>query len=209
MIIFSKTCVQWHITCDEVTSKVYVGTMKRDTMMAKWISKVLIDRSQYTRRTERGMQWKDDLYIDTYLPFSLRLPSGFLQGCGYIKMACKSAMVSHLMHYLDDYINWREQVSWSVSTTRFVWKTHVTSWVFWLPMKNVRIVSHNHIHKDQNRFLSHEAKIARGQTEEDSLWAGEMDWQKGQVEVRTRITAGTTATHIQDCKSSYVGRRGL
>ena len=88
-------------------------------------------------------------------------------------------------------------------------KTHVTSWVFWLPMKNVRIVSHNHIHKDQNRFLSHEAKIARGQTEEDSLWAGEMDWQKGQVEVRTRITAGTTAIHIQDCKSSYVGRRGL
>ena len=67
------------------------------------------------------------------------------------------------MHYLDNYINWREQVSWSVRTTGLSEKTHVTSWVFWLPMKNVRVISHNHIHKDQNRFLSHEAKIARGQ----------------------------------------------
>ena len=34
-----------------------------------------------------------------------------------------------------------------------------------------------------------------------------MDWQKGWVEVRTRITAGTAATHNQNCKSRYVARR--
>ena len=54
-----------------------------------------------------GMQWKDHVYIDTCLPFGLRsAPRIFTEMADMLEWCAKQQGVSHLMHYLDDYITW-------------------------------------------------------------------------------------------------------
>ena len=105
--ILIEACSVTYITCDEVADK--VGTMGRSTMMAK------VDlKSAYRMvpvhpedRKLLGMQWKDNVYIDTCLPFGLRsAPRIFIEVADMLEWCAKQQGVSHLMHYLDDYITW-------------------------------------------------------------------------------------------------------
>ena len=52
-----------------------------------------------------GMQWKGELYVDTCLPFGLRsAPRIFTAVADMLEWCAKEQGVTHLFHYLDDYI---------------------------------------------------------------------------------------------------------
>ena len=51
------------------------------------------------------MQWKGGLYVDTCLPFGLRsAPKIFAVLADTLEWCSKEQSVTHLFHYLDDYI---------------------------------------------------------------------------------------------------------
>ena len=52
-----------------------------------------------------GMHWKGQLYVDTCLPFGLRsVPRIFTALADMLEWYVKEQGVSHLLHYLDDYL---------------------------------------------------------------------------------------------------------
>ena len=58
-----------------------------------------------TDRHLLGMQWKDGIYIDTCLPFGLRsAPKLFNILAEFMAWILKQQGISHLLHYLDDFL---------------------------------------------------------------------------------------------------------
>ena len=52
-----------------------------------------------------GMQWRDQLFVDTVLPFGLRsAPKIFNNVADALQWAAKHAGISYLEHFLDDFI---------------------------------------------------------------------------------------------------------
>ena len=71
----------------------------RGTLLAKIDIRVYIALHP-DDRTLLGMHWKGQLYVDTYLPFTLRYAPRIFT----CRVMCQGTDVSHLFHCLDDYI---------------------------------------------------------------------------------------------------------
>ena len=105
--ICPEMCSLSYISVDDIDVSKIVASLGRGTLLAK------VDiKSAYgivpVHREDRpllGMQWKGQLYVDTCLPFGLRsAPRIFTALADTLEWCAKEQGVSHLLHYLDDYI---------------------------------------------------------------------------------------------------------
>ena len=103
--ISSDLCSLSYISIDDISR--VIASVGRGTLLAK------IDIKSAYRimpvhphdRPLLGMHWKGQLYVDTCLPFGLRsAPRIFTALADMLEWCAKDQGVSHLYHYLDDYI---------------------------------------------------------------------------------------------------------
>ena len=103
--IFPDLCSLSYINVDDIGR--VVASLGRGTLLAK------VDLKSAYRivpihpedRPLLGMQWKGGLYVDTCLPFGLRsAPKIFTALADTLEWCSKEQGVTHLFHYLDDYI---------------------------------------------------------------------------------------------------------
>ena len=103
--ISSDLCSLSYISIDDVSR--VIASLGRGTLLAK------IDIKSTYRivpvhpddRPLLGMHWKGQLYMDTCLPFGLRsAPRIFTAMADMLEWCVKEQGVSHLLHYLHDYI---------------------------------------------------------------------------------------------------------
>ena len=103
--IDKELCSLRYIRVDDITDK--LSTMGPGTQMAK-VDIELAYRLVPVHPNDHhllGMEWRGSIYIDTMLPFGLRsAPKIFNAVADAIEWMLKAKGVTHLAHYLDDFI---------------------------------------------------------------------------------------------------------